>query len=135
VERDRVVLPIGEIALDERLRAALAGRRTLVAGIRPEHLRETGAQPSRGPALRATAELVEWLGAETYVYFKVAAEGFEPVAQADSRVREAGNGELAFVARTSGASEIAEDGVVELTFDPDALHLFDAATGVRLPGR
>ncbi|HET7134157.1 MAG TPA: ATP-binding cassette domain-containing protein, partial [Gammaproteobacteria bacterium] len=133
VERDRVVLPMGEVTLDERLRAALGGRRTLVAGLRPEHLREAGAQPSRGgPALRVTAELVEWLGAETYVYFKVAAEGFEPLPQAGSRAPRTGGGELAFVARTNGASAIAEDRIVELTFDADALHLFDAATGVRL---
>ncbi|HET8696022.1 MAG TPA: sn-glycerol-3-phosphate ABC transporter ATP-binding protein UgpC [Gammaproteobacteria bacterium] len=133
VERDRLVLPIGEVALDERLRAALGGRATLVAGIRPEHLREAGAPPSRGaPALRASAELVEWLGAETYVHFTASAEGFEPLPLPDARGGQGGS-DLRLVARMDGASTIGEGRTVELTFDPRALHLFDATTGVRLP--
>jgi ABC-type sugar transport system ATPase subunit len=79
-----------------------------------------------------TAELVEWLGAETYVHFNVPAQGFEAMARADSRKAGDGGRELALVARTDGASAIVEDRGVELTFDPAALHWFDAATGVRL---
>jgi multiple sugar transport system ATP-binding protein len=133
VEGDRVVLPLGELELDERLRATLGGRVTFTAGIRPEHLREAGAHrlPS-GPSLRVTAELVEWLGAETYVHFNVPAQGFEATARADSHEAGDGGRELALVARTDGASAIVEDRGVELTFDPAALHWFDAATGVRL---
>jgi len=135
VERDRVVLPVGELALDERLRATLGGRRTCIAGIRPEHLREAGAHlRSSGPSLRVTAELVEWLGAETYVHFTVAARGFEALPHADALKASDGGHDLALVARTDGASAIVEDRAVDLTFDPGALHWFDAATGVRLRG-
>jgi multiple sugar transport system ATP-binding protein len=135
VERDRVVLPLGELELDERLRATLGGRQTLIAGIRPEHLREARAQrPSSGLSLRVIAELVEWLGAESYVHFTVPAQGFEAIAHADSGKPGDGSRDLALVARTDGASAIVEDRVVELTFDPAALHWFDEATGVRLQG-
>ncbi|HEX5045787.1 MAG TPA: sn-glycerol-3-phosphate ABC transporter ATP-binding protein UgpC [Gammaproteobacteria bacterium] len=135
VEGDRAVLPIGDVRLDERLRGALGGRRTFVAGIRPEHLREAGRHASASSvALHATAELVEWLGAETYVHFTVAAQGFDAVRHADARDQRDAGERLSFVARTDGASAAVEDRDVDLAFEPRAVHWFDAATGERLGG-
>jgi multiple sugar transport system ATP-binding protein len=130
VEGEHVVLPLGKVRLDERLRAMLGGRRTVIAGLRPEHLREANAGAG-AVTVRATAELVEWLGAETYVHFTVAAQGFEALQAAARNPRDAGE-RLAFVARTAGGSAAVEDRAVDLAFEPNALHWFDAETGARL---
>jgi len=121
VEGDRVVLPLGDVRLDEGLHAVLGARRTLIAGLRPEHLRETSAGAAE-VTVRATAD------------FTVAAKGFEALPAAARNQRDAGD-RLAFVARTAGASAALEDRPVELAFEPNALHWFDAETGARLRDR
>jgi multiple sugar transport system ATP-binding protein len=90
-----------------------AGEGSLIAGIRPECIRE--AQPGNagsGAAFRVRAEVVEWMGAETFVHFAV--------------------GDVAMVARIGGASEAREDHEIDLEIDPGDPYLFDAVDGRRI---
>ncbi|MCO5734171.1 ABC transporter ATP-binding protein [Rhizobium sp. SSA_523] len=79
----------------------------VVAGIRPEHL-----QPAE-QGLRGTVQVIENLGAETYVFF------------------DAGTGrDLCW--RTPGRAGVRIGEVLTLGVDPNHLHVFDAESGARL---
>ena len=62
------MLPFGEIRLPERFNQLPASR--LIAGIRPEAFNYAEAAASGEDTLvfRATIDVVEWLGAELFVY-------------------------------------------------------------------
>ncbi len=85
--------------------------RELVLGIRPEQVREAGAGAA-GARLPAEVELAEPLGSEVVVHAR--------------------SGGQLLVARL-GPERVPPIGSrIELTLDPEALHLFDAATATRL---
>ena len=97
-------------------RAAAAGRggRAIVAGLRPEALCGPGQDPPPGAVrLEALAEFCENLGDEVIVH------------------GQAGGGRVAF--KTDPHSAPAMGTRIALHFRPEALHLFDAGTGERLP--
>ena len=74
-------LPIPEA---KRQSLATYQDREITIGIRPEHIGSPTAEQSAGaPRLRATVELVEPLGAETYVYLKT--DAAEIVSRVDSQ--------------------------------------------------
>ena len=72
-------LPFGEIALTNRVRTAL-GRHprpaNIIVGVRPEHFEDAALidplERSRSLTFQVTADLVESLGADKYVYFSTA---------------------------------------------------------------
>lgn len=103
------VLPVQRETL-----AAAAGKDILV-GIRPEDLRRCGAGE---PGLRVTVEMVEELGADTFVY-----------GHSDS-----GGEQHPVVARFGGDSDTTVGETIMLTAPAGKLHLFDKENGQRLNG-
>ncbi len=134
-------LPMADFELTHDA-AARIGARTkgpLVAGIRPEHIGEAAADGRSVAAgtsgFRVRAEVVEWLGAETFVHFVVGderdaarlAEGaLQPAA--DHRSKRG----LPVVARLPGASSAREDQEIDLVVDARRVYLFDAESGRRI---
>ncbi len=98
------------IALTPEQRSALTSD-AVVVGVRPEGLHARGEG-----GLDATVITVEELGSESYLYCT-------PVAHP----------ELTVVSRAEGLSSIMKGDTVHLVPDRGALHLFDGATGDRLP--
>ena len=98
------------IALTPEQRSATTSDR-LIVGVRPEglHVRQDGG-------LDATVVTVEELGSESYLYCT-------PVTHP----------ELTVVSRSEGLSAVRPGDVIHLVPDHSALHLFDGATGARLP--
>ncbi len=90
--------------------AGVGDGRDVVLGIRPEHLRTQGD----GIALRGTARLVEYLGADTIVGLDVGAPG-------------------KLVARLPGLVAVGIGEALEVRIDPAEASVFDAATGARIP--
>jgi ABC-type sugar transport system ATPase subunit len=92
----------------------------VMAGIRPEHVHigASGAamEPGRPSSHRLTARIraVEWLGHERHVVCDV-------------------DGISVTLREPSGSAAPAVGAQVEITADPEHIHLFDAATGERLP--
>jgi sn-glycerol 3-phosphate transport system ATP-binding protein len=82
--------------------------KALTIGIRPEHIR---IDPE-GVPLRV--DLIEPLGSETLVHGRLAAQGEAPL-----------------VVRLAGKAP--EGDVLPVAFPPDAIHVFDAVSGLRLP--
>jgi multiple sugar transport system ATP-binding protein len=103
------VLPVPREAL------AAAGNDEILVGVRPEDLRRCG---SSEPGLRVIVEMVEELGADTFVYGHSESDGQQhPV-----------------VARFNGGDGAAVGEAIMLTAPADKLHLFDQASEQRLNG-
>jgi multiple sugar transport system ATP-binding protein len=103
-----------ELPVPRAARQALGGQdgRELVAGIRPEGLAEVASGTSGGARLRAEVALAEPLGSEVVVHAR--------------------HGEQTVIARLGPESVPALGSSIELALDPEALHLFDAASQARL---
>ena len=133
VDGRRLVLPFAEVELPQGKGPAGAPR-SVVAGIRPEHLEDADlVDPTvrqRGVTFEAPVEIVEWLGSEQFAYvpFEAPPELVEPLQQLAVELdREAPRTQL--VASIDPSSRIAPGDRARLWLDPAHLHLFDAETG------
>ncbi len=142
LEGEGVRLPIGEVALPyERRRAIEESRagRTLIAGVRPEHIEDAALvgdeQRSRGTTFRTEIDLVESMGSELYAHFRH--EGEERV-QADELAElaaDAGTAEVPggagneVVARLDPTSGTRQGRVAELWLDAEKVDFFDPESG------
>jgi multiple sugar transport system ATP-binding protein len=135
------------LALDPSLlqaRPALASYegRSIVVGIRPEHLEDAALVPD-APAdrrLRGTVLLREALGSEIMAHFSVDArpaltEDVRELAQdlGDERAVqevEAGAAQTEMVGRFGARSTVQKGEVAEIAVDTGALHFFDPETGL-----
>ncbi len=143
LEGETLRMPLGDIRVSDRLRqslengSALRGR-DLIVGIRPEHFEDAARvdEPSRGHTFETTIDVLESLGSEHYAYFHVDSEPLSS-PELDELAQHNGTGELRasrpglqMVARLDAGSPAARGRRMELWFDPDRLHLFDAASGL-----
>src|SRR6516165_8359601 len=109
--------------------SALAGYagRTVVLGLRPEHLPAAGDGRS-GPALVADVDLVEALGAELIVHFTIDARRVRPEGAADAdaeAVTEAGKG----VARVDPTAPVKPGERVTFAINASGMQFFDPGSG------
>jgi multiple sugar transport system ATP-binding protein len=124
------------VALTDQVRTArpaLAGYggRSLVVGIRPEHLPAVDGQD--GPELHGDVDLVEALGSEQLVHFtldarRVLAEG----AHEDDAEQLLKHGEG--VARVDPRSAVKPGETARFSVDVDRMQFFDAASGEAITG-
>jgi multiple sugar transport system ATP-binding protein len=136
-----VELPFGEVTLSDEARAALDQHRPsadLIAGVRPEQFDDASVIDAyariQSLTFEVDAELVESLGADKYVHFRIDGAGAQ-AAQLDELAddtSDAGSSENTYVARVSAKSSAAAGGRVELALDTSKLTLFDPATGRNL---
>jgi len=135
-------LPVGQVSLDDTLRRVLArnaGITNLIVGVRPEHFEDAtlidAHERSRYLTVGVTADLVESLGADKYVYFSTGGAGVRSAQLAELSAEAGGGsgfGENRFVARVSAESNARTGAPVELALDTTRLNVFDANTGVNL---
>ena len=140
VSAGHVELGTLSLQLSDAQQEAVTGQRVTV-GIRPEDL----SPAAEGTGVPITVEVVEELGADAYVYGQLA-----PLTAATSVVRvdpsahaadhatgseEEGvdGGTSPIVVRTDGRTPPSAGSTLWVTPDPERIHLFDAATGNRLP--
>ena len=128
-------------------RAALADYdgKTVILGIRPEHLEDAGLV-SDAPAdrrLRGHVELREALGSELMVHFtvegaKAARHGGGQGARAGHRCRRGGPEDRAAPCSSAASArtrKVTEGQPVEVAVDTSALHFFDPETGLGIYDR
>jgi multiple sugar transport system ATP-binding protein len=100
------------------------GAADLLVGLRPESFFAlSGPAAEAGPALRSEVEVVEQLGAESYLYLRV--PGLDVLAFGDRTVELAG----AICARIDAFLNIAAGDRVALGIRPELVRLFDAQSG------
>jgi multiple sugar transport system ATP-binding protein len=142
LEGDSVKLAIGAVRIPDELRHRLdggpgAGRRSVIAGLRPEHFQDAAlvSEPSSGTSFKTTIKVLESMGSEYYAYFDVEAERvssreLEELAR-DTGAADVGQsrGGTQLVARLDAASKARQGDEAALWFDARQLQLFDAETG------
>ncbi|HET7676925.1 MAG TPA: sn-glycerol-3-phosphate ABC transporter ATP-binding protein UgpC [Candidatus Limnocylindrales bacterium] len=113
---DRLTLKASgvDLPVPEKFRAALGPTtgRSLTAGIRPEHFDVGAPQGSNEAAVRATCDVVEFLGNEELLHLRL--------------------GEADIVAIVDSAHRIRPGDVVDFKVILDKVHLFDDETGASL---
>ena len=118
-------LDAGPVRIPSRVREG-----AVVLGVRPEHLTVAGADGGDAATLELTVDVVEPLGNEVMVHGWVAAE---PYVGGQTGLRDlGGEGRSAVTARLDPSVRTAAGETLRLAFDPAAVHVFDAETGMRL---
>ena len=143
LDDNRLRTPMGDLPLPAEVRAKLqqagAGR-DLIAGIRPEHLKDAALvdadQRAQGLTFSVLVEVLEWLGAEELAYFRVqgaraSARELEELA-ADTGSTDVPQAGDQLVARLDPASRAREGKELELWVDPHRAQLFNPQNGAHL---
>jgi multiple sugar transport system ATP-binding protein len=130
VEGDRLRLPMTELPLPNGAAGRLTGPE-LVIGIRPEHLCEAqdAAQPG---TFRATAELMEWLGADVFLHCSAQSTESQQSKRIASDLLFDGGQQSRLIARVGTDSRAAEGETLTLGIDPNGILLFEPETGTRI---
>jgi multiple sugar transport system ATP-binding protein len=130
-------LSLGEEALSNRPGLQAYEGRTVVLGIRPEHV-EDAALASDAPAdrrLRGEVQLVEALGSEIVLHAAIEAkpaltEDVRELAQdLGEELEEEPEATTTLVGRVGARSSLSEGDAAELVVDTGAVHFFDLETG------
>jgi len=131
-------LRFGDHALPLAETARLAQRRVIL-GIRPTDFGDGAVSDPALPRLRARAEVVEDLGAETHVIFPVdAPRVVSEAVRVAQAVQDPGEGLIAddtralFTACIDGERPVTPGTDLELAVDPARFHFFDPDTGAVL---
>lgn len=131
---------LGQARLAPRLRDHLADEDAppdLILGVRPEHFEDAAlSEPAGGMVFEATAEVVESMGSDKYVYFDLGGERarsaeLEELA-ADAGATDLPGGGSQLVTRLPAESPATEGGRTRVWFHPSKVHLFDPASGRNL---
>ncbi len=134
IQGDEVAFGGIRIPLDAANRPA-AGVAQVILGVRPEAFEDPGLAASALPRLRVRVEVLEELGADTNVFFRVEA----PKVAIDVRSDDEKDTTLLpdastlFTARVDPRTRVRGTGEAELAVDPSRFHFFDPVSGAALP--
>ena len=139
VENNRLRTPLGDFPMVERMRRMLSAEnapRQLIVGIRPEHFEDARlieeGQRAKGFEFTLPAELVESMGSDKYVYFRVEGE-HAAAADLEDLAADAGGADLppqdSLVTRLSAESRVRDGVDTPIWLNLDKIHLFDPRDG------
>jgi multiple sugar transport system ATP-binding protein len=134
-------IPLGEEVLAARPALRDLDGRTVIVGIRPEHLEDAALAPEtpEEQRFRGTVELREALGSEVMVHFSVDAkpalteevrELAQDVDTAIARELDETASRTTMVGRFGAHSRVREGEVAEVAVEAASLHFFDPDTGL-----
>jgi multiple sugar transport system ATP-binding protein len=129
--------PFGEIKLDERRAAAVAGKELLMVGIRPEYFEDASlvdeAKLPLGSIFRARVDVTEWLGDSQFAYIPYEApEQIRNQLRDLSRELDAEELRTQAIVSIDSTSRIREGREAEFWLDSRKVHVFDPQTGINL---
>jgi multiple sugar transport system ATP-binding protein len=133
VDSDEVAFGQFRVPLDPVRRPA-RGVERVVLGIRPESFDDAAVAPPRLPRIPVTVDVLEELGSDAYVFFRVEA----PRIAVESRTASEDDASLLaeeasrFAARVNPATTARVGAPLELAVDPSSFHFFDVRTGESL---
>jgi multiple sugar transport system ATP-binding protein len=131
LEGKRLALPFGEAVLPDRLEKSRPGDGPVIAGFRPEAVSWVGQGHSHDLAFEARIDVVEWLGAELFIYFDIAwSERWDLILPHLSAMPEKGT--TMFVGRLDPSLKVSKGQTLRLQLKRQDIHLFDGRTGRNL---
>ncbi len=134
VDGPHVVFGQFRVPLAADRRPPLADGSRVVLGIRPESFDDAAFAPSDAPRLDVTVDVLEELGSDAQVFFRVDAPRVSVESLEGSRDDETailGGGTL-FTARVDARTRAERSGSLTLAVDPERFHFFDLETGANL---
>jgi multiple sugar transport system ATP-binding protein len=107
------------------------GVRDVVLGIRPEAFDDAAFTHRRLPTMNVAVEVLEELGADTHIVFRVAAArvAVESRDQTTDDTTILAEHDSLFTARVDPATRANVGDALELVVDPASFHFFDVETG------
>jgi multiple sugar transport system ATP-binding protein len=111
-----------------------AGMSSVVLGIRPEAFDDAAFGRSHLPRIEVVADVLEELGSDSHVFFRVAAPRitFETRGEGDDETTILAERDSRFTARVNPATAARVGDELELTIDPSKFHFFDARSGTSI---
>jgi multiple sugar transport system ATP-binding protein len=111
-----------------------AGTSKVVLGIRPEAFDDAAFARDHLPRIQVTADVLEELGSDSHVFFRVAAPRitFETRGEAEDETTILAESDSRFTARVNPATRARTGEPLELTVDPSSFHFFDVRSGESL---
>jgi multiple sugar transport system ATP-binding protein len=106
-----------------------AGVTDVVLGIRPEAFDDAAFTQKSLPRLNVTVEVLEELGADSFVVFRVAAPRVTVEARASDDATILAETDSLFTARVDPATRARVGDQLELVVDPSSFHFFDSQNG------
>ena len=112
------------------------GADRVVLGIRPEAFDDGAFGRSHLPRIEVTPDVLEELGSDSHVFFRVAAPRitFETRGEEDDETTILAERDSRFTARVNPATTARVGEPLELAVDPASFHFFDVQTGESLLG-
>jgi multiple sugar transport system ATP-binding protein len=135
VNADTIAFGQFRIPLDPGRRPA-PGVDRVVLGVRPEAFDDAAFAHPRLPRVAVTVEVLEELGADSHVFFRVAAPRvtLESRDASDDEATLLAENDSLFTARVDPATKGRVGAPLELAVDPSSFHFFDVRTGESLLG-
>jgi len=133
IERDTIAFGQFRIPLSPERRPP-AGTSRVVLGIRPEAFDDAAFGPSHLPRIEATVDVLEELGSDSHVFFRVAAPRitFDTRGMEDDETTILAEHDSRFTARVNPATTARVGEPLKLTIDASSFHFFDARSGESL---
>jgi len=133
IDGDTIAFGQFRVPLDPDRRPAEDASR-VVLGIRPEAFDDASFARSDLPRIDVTADVLEELGADSHVFFRVAAPRvtFETRGEEDDETTILAEHDSRFTARVDPASTARVGEPLVLTVDPSKFHFFDVRSGASL---
>jgi len=136
LDGDLLHSPLGEGRIPDQLLDTVRKhpRGDVILGIRPEHFEDaTLIDASDTPLIRADIEALESIGSDLFIYFRVPGAPVRfPELVAVGEAAAPDSASIQLVARLSAGSRAAEGEALDLCYDTNRIHLFDAKSGVNL---
>jgi multiple sugar transport system ATP-binding protein len=133
LDGDDVVFGPNRVPLDPARRPPTRDGR-LVLGIRPEAFEEAAFARPGLPTLDATVTVLEELGADAHVFFRVDAEPAGDAKAASGQAEPLAGGGTLFTARVEPSTTVQVGDRMRLAVDPARFHFFDPVSGRSLVG-
>jgi multiple sugar transport system ATP-binding protein len=133
IEDDVVAFGQFRVPLAARRRPR-AGIQDVVLGIRPEAFDDSAFAPGSLPRIGVTVEVLEELGSDSYVFFRVAAPrvSIESRGESDDEPSLLAEDDSLFTARVDASTKAHVGEPLELAVDPAGFHFFDVRSGESL---
>jgi ABC-type sugar transport system ATPase subunit len=133
VDRDAVTFGQFRAPLDQARRPS-RGVDRVVLGIRPESFDDAAFAQAHWPRLEVTVDVLEELGSDSHVFFRVAAPRvtIETRNASDDETTILAEHDSRFTARVNPATRAEVGAPLELAVNPASFHFFDVRTGESL---
>jgi multiple sugar transport system ATP-binding protein len=133
VEADTIAFGQFRVPLDPERRPA-RGVDRVVLGVRPEAFNDAAFAQAHLPRVGVTVEVLEELGSDSHVFFRVAAPRvtIESRNTFDEEASLLAEDDSLFTARVDPATSGRIGAPLELALDPSSFHFFDVQTGESL---